>query len=224
MYRILIVEDDKTIAALLEENLRQWGYLAQSVRDFNNVLEELDAAQPHLILLDIGLPAFNGFYWCGEIRKVSNVPIIFLSSRTEKMDIVMAMNMGGDDYITKPFSMEVAIAKIQAVLRRAYSPSNGPRIIVAGGIILNLGNAELNFQGENIELTKNEFKIMQLLMERKNKVVSREQIMKRLWDSDSFIDDNTLTVNINRLRKKLEGAGIHDFIVTKKGLGYMVNA
>lgn len=222
MFKLLIVEDDRTIASLLEENLRQWGFLPSCVTDFNNVLEEFNSAQPHLVLLDIGLPFFNGFFWCSEIRKVSNVPIIFLSSHTEKMDIVMAMNMGGDDYITKPFSMEVVIAKIQAVLRRAYSLSE-THIIEARGVILNLSNTELNFQGNNIELTKNEFKIMQLLMERKNKVVSREQIMKRLWDSDYFVDDNTLTVNINRLRKKLEDAGIHDFIITKKGLGYMVN-
>lgn len=223
MFKLLIVEDDRTIASLLEENLRQWGFLPSCVTDFNKVLAEFNSAQPHLVLLDIALPFFNGFYWCSEIRKVSNVPIIFLSSHTEKMDIVMAMNMGGDDYITKPFSMEVVIAKIQAVLRRAYSLSTEPHIIEARGVILNLSNTELNFQGNNIELTKNEYKIMQLLMERKNKVVSREQIMKRLWDSDYFVDDNTLTVNINRLRKKLEDAGIHDFIITKKGLGYMVN-
>ena len=223
MYRILIVEDDRTIATLVEENLRQWGYQAQSVSDFNNVRAEFEAIQPHLVLLDIGLPSFNGFYWCREIRKLSNVPIIFLSSHTEKMDIVMAMNMGGDDYITKPFSLEVLIAKIQAVLRRAYALNTEPQILEAGGVILNLNNTQLDYQGVTLELTRNEFKIMQILMERKNKVVTREQMMQRLWDSDSFVDDNTLTVNVNRLRKKLEDAGIRDFITTKKGLGYLVN-
>lgn len=224
MYKILIVEDDRTIAALLEENLGQWGYEARSVRDFNNVIQEFNDLQPHLVLLDIGLPSYNGFYWCGEIRKISNVPIVFLSSHTEKMDIVMAMNMGGDDYITKPFSLEVLVAKVQAVLRRTYSLTTEPQVLEAGGVVLNLNNTQLVTGDVTVELTKNEFKIMQLLMERKQKVVSREQIMKRLWDSDSFVDDNTLTVNINRLRRKLEDAGIHDIIVTKKGLGYMVNA
>jgi len=224
VYKILIVEDDRTIAALLEENLGQWGYEARSVRDFNNVIQEFNDLQPHLVLLDIGLPSYNGFYWCGEIRKISNVPIVFLSSHTEKMDIVMAMNMGGDDYITKPFSLEVLVAKVQAVLRRTYSLTTEPQVLEAGGVVLNLNNTQLVTGDVTVELTKNEFKIMQLLMERKQKVVSREQIMKRLWDSDSFVDDNTLTVNINRLRRKLEDAGIHDIIVTKKGLGYMVNA
>ncbi|HBI56837.1 MAG TPA: DNA-binding response regulator [Firmicutes bacterium] len=223
MYKILIVEDDSTIAALVAENLGQWGYQAQCVSDFNNVSAEFEAVQPHLVLLDIGLPSFNGFYWCREIRKFSNVPIIFLSSHTEKMDIVMAMNMGGDDYITKPFSLEVLIAKVQAVLRRAYALGAEPQILEAGGVILNLNNTQLDYQDVTVELTKNEFKIMQLLMERKNKVVTREQMMLRLWDSDSFVDDNTLTVNVNRLRKKLEDAGIRDFITTKKGLGYIVN-
>lgn len=223
MYKILIVEDDRTIAALVEKNLRQWGYQAQSVSDFNNVRAEFEAIQPHLVLLDIGLPSFNGFYWCREIRKLSNVPIIFLSSHTEKMDIVMAMHMGGDDYITKPFSLEVLIAKIQAVLRRAYALNTEPQILEAGGVILNLNNTQLDYQEVTVELTRNEFKIMQILMERKNKVVTREQMMQRLWDSDSFVDDNTLTVNVNRLRKKLEDAGIRDFITTKKGLGYLVN-
>jgi len=224
VYKILIVEDDRTIAALLEENLGQWGYEARSVRDFNNVIQEFNDLQPHLVLLDIGLPSYNGFYWCGEIRKISNVPIVFLSSHTEKMDIVMAMNMGSDDYITKPFSLEVLAAKVQAVLRRTYSLTTEPQVLEAGGVVLNLNNTQLVTGDVTVELTKNEFKIMQLLMERKQKVVSREQIMKRLWDSDSFVDDNTLTVNINRLRRKLEDAGIHDIIVTKKGLGYMVNA
>lgn len=223
MYKILVVEDDRTIAALVEKNLRQWGYQAQAVSDFNNVSAEFEAVQPHLVLLDIGLPSFNGFYWCKEIRKLSNVPIIFLSSHTEKMDIVMAMNMGGDDYITKPFSLEVLIAKVQAMLRRAYALGAEPQILEAGGVILNLNSTQLDYQGVTVELTKNEFKIMQLLMERKNKVVTREQMMQRLWDSDSFVDDNTLTVNVNRLRKKLEDAGIREFIATKRGLGYIVN-
>lgn len=224
MFKILLVEDDKTIASLVEKNLRQWGYQVQSVSDLNNVMEEFKTVQPHLVLLDVGLPSRNVFYWCNEIRKLSTVPIIFISSHTEKMDMVMAMNMGGDDYITKPFSMEVLVAKVQAILRRTYSLNAPKHTLEAGGVVLNLNTTELIFKEERIDLTKNEFKILQLLMKRKDQVVSREQIMQRLWDSDSFVDDNTLTVNVNRLRKKLEDAGIKDFVLTKKGLGYMVRA
>jgi DNA-binding response OmpR family regulator len=223
LYKVLIVEDDRTIAELLEKKLGEWGFAVSCVSDFDAVMADFNSLSPHLVLLDISLPSFNGFYWCREIRKVSNVPIVFLSSRTENMDIVMAMNMGGDDYITKPFPMDILVAKIQAILRRSFNLNSEPAMLEARGVVLDLGSTDLVFAGTRIELTKNEFKIIQLLLEKKNRVVTREQIMQRLWDSHSFIDDNTLTVNVNRLRRKLEDHGIVDFVATKKGLGYMIN-
>lgn len=223
MYKILIVEDDTVIASLLENGLKQWGFEAAHVVDFMKVLDTFDVYQPHLILLDISLPFYNGYYWCNEIRKVSKVPIVFLSSHTENMDIIMAMNMGADDYVTKPFSLEIIVAKLQAILRRSYAYYADITALSAGKVILNLNDTMLSYEDKKIELTKNEFKIMQTLMENKNNVVSRDQLMKRLWDSDSFIDDNTLTVNVNRLRKKLEDCGLSEFINTKKGLGYIIH-
>jgi DNA-binding response OmpR family regulator len=223
MYKILIVEDDVTIASLLNENIKKWGFESDYVTDFNQVLEEYNRKKPHLILLDISLPFYNGFYWCSEIRKVSNVPIVFLSSHTENLDIVMAMNMGGDDYITKPFSLDIVIAKIQAVLRRTYAYYSEIQTLEVRSVLLDLKDAVVSYRDNKAELTKNEYKILRLLMEKKNNIISREEIMKNLWDSDSFIDDNTLTVNVNRLRKKLEDMGITDFIMTKKGMGYMIH-
>lgn len=223
MYKIMIVEDDRVIASLLSENLKRWGFESVCTDDFNRITDEFRAFMPHLVLLDIALPFFNGYYWCGEIRKISNVPIVFLSSRTDNMDIVMAMNMGGDDYITKPFSLDIVIAKIQAILRRTYSMAGELQSLEAKGAVLDLSTTDLTYDNEKVELTKNEFKILQLLMEQKNHIITRDQIMRRLWDSDSFIDDNTLTVNINRLRKKLDDSGIVDFITTKKGLGYTIH-
>ncbi|HBL83991.1 MAG: DNA-binding response regulator [Clostridiales bacterium GWF2_38_85] len=220
MYRILIIEDDATIANLIKEQLYKWGYTAECVDDFQNITKKVVDYEPQLILLDIVLPFYNGFYWCGEIRKLSKLPIVFISSASDNMNIVMAMNMGGDDFISKPFDINVLIAKIQAVLRRTYSFAGQINTIEHNGVILNLTDASLLFEGKRIELTKNDFRILELLMENAGKVVSREDIMTRLWESDSFIDDNTLTVNIARLRKKLEDAGTKDFIKTKKGLGY----
>jgi len=223
MYKILIVEDDLLIASLLEDGLKKWSFETEQITDFVNVLDAFKKYQPHLVLLDISLPYFNGYYWCNEIRKISKVPIIFLSSHTENMDIIMAMNMGGDDFVTKPFSLDIVIAKLQAVLRRTYSYFSDISTLEVDGVILSLNDTTVTFQDKKLELTKNEYKIMQLLMEHKNNIVTRDQIMKKLWDSDSFIDDNTLTVNVNRLRKKLEDCGLIDFINTKKGLGYMIH-
>lgn len=223
MYKILIVEDDLTIASLLNDSIKKWDFESDYVTDFNKILEEFEQKKPHLILLDISLPFYNGFYWCGEIRKISNVPIVFLSSHTENLDIVMAMNMGGDDYITKPFSMDVVIAKIQAVLRRTYSYYREIQTLEAKGVLLDLKDAIVSYGNKKTELTKNEYKILRLLMEKKNNIISREEIMKSLWEDESFIDDNTLTVNVNRLRKKLEDMGVTDFILTKKGMGYMIH-
>ncbi|WP_099469528.1 response regulator transcription factor [Konateibacter massiliensis] len=223
MNQILIVEDDEIIEGALIESLGKWGFTAVGVKDLSNVIAEFTEVNPQIVLMDISLPFYNGYHWCMEIRKLSKVPIIFLSSRSDKMDIVMAVNMGGDDYITKPFAMEVLVAKVQALLRRAYDYRAETSCLEHKGAILNLNDASLSLNGEKIDLTKNEFRILEILMKHKNEVVSRERIMKKLWDNDSFIDDNTLTVNMNRLRRKLEGEGLSDFIETKKGLGYMVH-
>ena len=222
MYKILIVEDDEIIATLLKDNLCKWGYEVKIIDDFTKVMEEFLEFDPQLVILDITLPFYNGYYWCGEIRKVSKVPIIFASSASDNMNLIMAINMGADDFISKPFDLNVIIAKIQALLRRTYSFQGQVDILENNGVILNLGEASLTYKDKKLELSKNEFKIMQILLENKNKVVSREDIMTHLWKSDSFIDDNTLTVNITRLRKKLEDIELKDFIKTKKGIGYII--
>lgn len=223
MYQILIVEDDKIIESALVESLTRWGFSAVGVKDLSNVMEQFHQVKPQIVLMDISLPFYNGYYWCGEIRKISKIPIIFLSSHSENMDIVMAINMGGDDYITKPFPMEVLVAKVQALLRRTYDYRPQINQLEHKGAVLNLQDALLYYQDEKIDLTKNEFRILEILLQNKNEVVSRDRIMKKLWDNDSFVDDNTLTVNMNRLRRKLEEKGMTDFIETKKGLGYMVH-
>jgi DNA-binding response OmpR family regulator len=223
-YKIMIVEDDLTIAGVLQNHLAKWGYSAYATKDFSAILTEFRREEPHLILLDISLPRFNGFYWCGEIRKISRVPILFLSSHTDNMDIVMAMSMGGDDYITKPFDLSVLVAKIQALLRRSYDFQGQFHALEHMGAVFHPGEGALHFKGQKIELTRNETKIMQTLLTNKGNVVSRDELMLKLWDSDVFIDDNTLTVNVTRLRKKLEDAGLLGFIVTKKGMGYLVEA
>ncbi len=217
---ILIVEDDAVIAGLIAYELARWGYAPCRVEDFSDVLQAFQQCRPQLVLMDIALPYYNGYYWCTEIRKVSDVPVVFLSSRTEDMDIVMAMQMGGDDYLTKPFSMEVLIAKLQAVLRRSGGQAaQEPEFC---GARLSLAEGCLYTKAGKLELTKNELRILQLLLSHKGRIVSREEIMLRLWDSDSYIDDNTLTVNMNRLRRKLEPAGLDSCIVTRKGEGYQL--
>lgn len=222
MYKILIVEDDLTIANTLSSHLEKWNYETVVAEDFKNIKEIFVKEAPHLVLLDIVLPFFNGFHWCQEIRKLSSVPIIFLSSLDDNMNIVMAMNMGGDEFITKPFDLNVVTAKVQAVLRRTYSFGNVSNVIEYHGAVLNLNDASLTFKEKRIELTKNEFKIFQMLLEHVGKIVSRDEIIERLWESDEFIDDNTLTVNVARLRKRLEEIGMEQIVRTKKGIGYMV--
>lgn len=222
MYRILIVEDDSSIAASVKDNLELWGYEAECVRNFRCVSEEFAAFAPHLVLMDITLPFFNGFHWCSELRRVSKVPIIFISSASDNMNIVMAMNMGGDDFVAKPFDMNVLTAKIQALLRRTYDFGGVVPVLEHMGAMLNTADGSFSYNGENIPLTKNEHRILLTLMRNKGKVVSREKLMQELWESDSFVDDNTLTVNINRLRKKLSAAGLEDYIVTKFGQGYII--
>ena len=221
-YRLLLVEDDSVIAGEMKRHLEKWGYEVICAEDFGNVLGTFAACSPHLVLMDIGLPFYNGYYWCAQIRQISKVPIIFVSSAGDNMNIVMAVNMGGDDFVTKPFEPEVLSAKVQAMLRRTYAFREQTNIMECRGAILNLTDASLLVNGEKLELTKNEFKILQLLFENAGQTVSREAIMKRLWDNECFVDDNTLTVNMNRLRKKLEEAGIENFILTKKGVGYQL--
>ena len=224
MYKILIVEDDETIAGGLKTHLKKWNYQAECMTDFKDVMGKFVDFDPQLVLLDIVLPFFNGFHWCQEIRKISKVPIIFLSSANDNMNIVMAMNMGGDEFIEKPFDLNVVTAKVQAVLRRTYEFRGTADIMEWNGAILNLADATVLYQDQKQELTKNEFKILQMLLENTGKIVSRESIMTRLWDSNEFIDDNTLTVNVARLRKKMEQIGLGGKIITKKGIGYMVEA
>lgn len=222
MHKILIVEDDLVIADAIKKHIETWDCKAHCVENFKDVMDEFNNFGPDLVLLDIGLPFFNGFYWCTQIRTVSKVPIIFISSASDNMNIVMAMNMGGDDFIAKPFDLTVLTAKVQAMLRRTYDFSSAGNVIEHRGAVLNLGDASLTYQGEKIDLTKNEFKILQILLENKGCVVSRDDIMVRLWETDCFVDENTLTVNVARLRKKLDGYGLEDMIKTKKGMGYLV--
>ena len=224
MYKILIVEDDETIAGGLKTHLEKWNYQTECMTDFKDVMGKFLEFEPQLVLLDIVLPFFNGFHWCQEIRKISKVPIICLSSANDNMNIVMAMNMGGDEFIEKPFDLNVVTAKVQAVLRRTYEFRGTADIMEWNGAILNLADATVLYQDQKQELTKNEFKILQMLLENTGKIVSRESIMTRLWDSNEFIDDNTLTVNVARLRKKMEQIGLGGKIITKKGIGYMVEA
>ena len=204
MYRILIVEDDSTIASNVAAHLERWDYETKQIEDFKCVMEVFQQFDPQLVILDIGLPFYNGFYWCQEIRKISSVPILFLSSMNDNMNIVMAMNMGGDDFIAKPFDLTVLMAKIQAILRRTYDFGSETNIITHKGAMLNVSDATLSFNGDKIDLTKNEYRILLTLLENKGKVVSRELLMNRLRETDSYVDENPLTVNVSRLRKKLE--------------------
>lgn len=200
-----------------------WGWEACCVEDFSKVLDTFASYNPHLVILDIALPACNGFYWCMEIRKISRVPVVFLSSASDNMNIVIAMNMGGDDFIAKPFDRNVLAAKIQAILRRTYDFAANTELIAHKGAVLNTADATLTYEGQHIDLTKNDYKILKMLLENKGKTVSRDALMTRLWETDCFVDENTLTVNITRLRKKLEQAGLTDFIVTRKGMGYLIS-
>ncbi len=252
MYKILVVEDDKVIAEQIGKFLEKWGYEVEAVRDFADVMGQFAAYEPQLVLLDIGLPFYNGYYWCGEIRKVSQVPIIFISSASDNMNVVMAVNMGGDDFVVKPFDLEILQAKIQALLRRAYAFTAPGTVLEYRGVLLNMTDMSLSYRKKlaelvrkeeaaqsgrlgakeqeagkesgdaRIELTKNEFRILQTLFEAAGGVVSRDMLMKRLWDDECFVDDNTLTVNINRLRKRLAEVGLAELIQTKKGAGYLL--
>ena len=222
MYKIYVVEDDKGIADGISQCLGAWEMDVRTVTDFRNVLDEIGQIDPHLIIMDITLPYMGGYYWCQEIRKTNKVPIIFISSATDNMNIIMAMNMGADDYIPKPFDQSVLIAKVQALLRRTYDFNQNAFNLSARGAVLNTNDNSLTYNGKKIELARNEFKILLTLMQNKNKVVSREKLMEVLWETDSFVDENTLTVNVGRLRKTLETAGLTDLIKTRFGVGYIL--
>lgn len=222
MYRIYIVEDDKGIAQAIKEQAEMWDLKCLCAGNFRSILSEFADFNPHLVLMDISLPFFNGYHWCKEIRKVSKVPIIFISSASDNMNIVMAMNMGADDFIAKPFDANVLMAKIQALLRRTYDFSTAVPVLEHRGALLNTGDNTLSYNDEKIELSKNEYRILLELMRNKGKTVSREKLMKLLWESDCFVDDNTLSVNVNRLRRRLDTAGLEDYITTKFGIGYII--
>lgn len=222
-YRILLVEDDEMMVEILKRNLEKWGYLVQGITDFQNVMDEFQSFEPQLVLMDISLPFYNGYYWCGEIRKVSQVPVIFLSSSGDDMNLVMAINLGADDFVAKPFRMEVLTAKIQAVLRRTYTFGvSSLEVLVHKGVTLNLDSQILAFGDQKLELGKNEFGILRTLLEHPGKIIERTELIRNLWETESYIDDNTLTVNVTRLRRRLEEIGLKDYILTKKGVGYYV--
>lgn len=221
-FKILIVEDDKDVGEMMKAHLEKWAYQVALAEDFQDILGEVSRFSPELILLDITLPYYNGFYWCKEIRRLFKIPIVFISSADDNMNIVMAMDMGGDDFIAKPFDLAVLAAKIGAIIRRSYSYSGRVNAIEHKGAVLNLLDGTMVYQGKKTDFSKNEFQILELLMENKGNIVSRDTIMMQLWDDENFIDDNTLTVNITRIRKKLKEIGLEDFVTTKKGSGYMI--
>lgn len=222
MYRVLIVEDDIRIAEGMKERLIQWDYDVQIVEDFRNVMPAFTQYMPQLVLLDITLPFYDSYHWCSEIRSVSRTPIIFISSATDRMNMIMAMNMGADDFIAKPFDLDVLVAKIAALLRRTYDFNSDNHLMEVNGAILNTDDQSLTYHGEKIPLTRNEYIILTVLLRNKGKTVSREKLMNALWQTDSFVDENTLSVNVNRLRKKLDGAGLTQLISTKIGIGYII--
>ncbi|EGT3817370.1 TPA: response regulator transcription factor [Clostridioides difficile] len=224
MFKIMVVEDDVSLKNIIAKCLTKWGHDVHQIENLENIIEEFKNYNPELVLLDINLPFYDGFHWCNEIRKISKVPIIFISSRNSNMDVIMGVNLGADDYIQKPFSVDVLVAKVNALLRRTYNfVDNNSNQIIHNGVTLDLSTATINYEDNTIELTKNEIKILHELMKYKGQIVSRNKLMKKLWDNDWFIDDNTLTVNVNRIRSKLNEIGLEDFIETKRGLGYIIS-
>ncbi|OAS14667.1 response regulator transcription factor [Paenibacillus oryzisoli] len=223
MYRIMMVEDDEKIRRIVADTLIKWQYDVVEVTQFDQVLKEFQQTDPHLILLDINLPVFDGYYWCQQIRAVSKVPIIFLSSRTQNMDVIMAINMGGDDFIQKPFDLDILVAKVSALIRRKYTYQEDESLrFMHRGLKLHVTNSTIEYQGQVTELSRNEFILLQLIMRNIGKIVSREDMMQVLWNEEQFVDDNTLTVNVNRMRRKIAALGLEDFIVTRKGMGYVI--
>ncbi|MGS6900173.1 response regulator transcription factor [Clostridioides difficile] len=224
MFKIMVVEDDVSLKNIIAKCLTKWGHDVHQIENLENIIEEFKNYNPELVLLDINLPFYDGFHWCNEIRKISKVPIIFISSRNSNMDVIMGVNLGADDYIQKPFSVDVLVAKVNALLRRTYNfVDNNSNQIIHNGVTLDLSTATINYEDNTIELTKNEIKILHELMKYKGQIVSRNKLMKKLWDNDWFVDDNILTVNVNRIRSKLNEIGLEDFIETKRGLGYIIS-
>ncbi len=223
MYKLLVVEDDRVIAQAIKSHMEGWGYEVVCAEDFRDVLQIFVEAKPQLVLMDISLPFYNGFHWCDAIRKISKVPVIFISSASDNMNIVMAVNMGGDDFVAKPFDLNVLQAKVQAMLRRTYDFAGESNLLEHKGMIFDSSRGFVTYEGKQAELTKNEMGILKELLEQKGRIVTRDKLMERLWESDSFIDDNTLTVNVARLRRKLEAIGVADMIKTRKGIGYAVD-
>jgi DNA-binding response OmpR family regulator len=222
-YRVYLVEDDGMLAEEISKLLMKWGYEVRSVQMFDNILEEFLAVQPHVVLMDVNIPSFDGFYWCKRIREVSAVPIVYISSRDSSMDVIMGMNNGGDDYLMKPFDNAVLVARLQAVIRRTYEYNlQEAHILRYRGLNLNLSEAVASYEDKKCELTKNELKILKLLLENRGKIVTRQALMRSLWDEEIYVNENTLTVNVNRVRNKLEELGLTSFITTKKGMGYVV--
>lgn len=222
-YRIFVVEDDNMLEEEIIELLEKWGFKAFGTESFDDISEQFLIKNPDVVLMDINIPSFDGFYWCKEIRKLSKVPIIYISSRNNNMDIIMGINNGGDDYIEKPFNNQVLIAKLQAIVRRTYEyKTQDTKVTICKGLVLNLEDMSISYKDNRIELTKNEFKILKILIENQGKIVSRQALMKNLWDEEVYVNENTLTVNVNRVRAKLEELGIKDFITTKKGMGYSI--
>ena len=223
MYKIFLIEDDESLAKLIKSGLERFGYEVFVAEDFFNIIPQYKNIMPHLVLIDVNLPFFNGYHWCSQIRKFSKVPIIFISSVTERMNIIMALNMGDDDYITKPFDFDLLETKILALLRRTYDFQTENEYIEHKELILELHSMKLKYKSEIRELSKNEFRILEVLLKNKGKVVSREELMNKLWQSNVYIDDNTLTVNVSRLKSIIKEIGIENFIETKRGAGYYIN-
>ncbi|MHC0036627.1 response regulator [Pseudoneobacillus sp. C159] len=222
MFKLLLIEDDVTLFQEIKERLTSWSYDVYGINDFSHVLQEFAEVKPDLIIIDIQLPKFDGFHWCRMIRSHSNVPILFLSSRDHPTDMVMSMQMGADDFIQKPFHFEVLIAKIQAILRRTYNYSTEQNTLKTWcGATIDYDKNTVTNETGSIELTKNELFILKQLITQKNKIVSREELIRSLWEDERFVSDNTLTVNVNRLRKRLDEIGLGHFIETKVGQGYM---
>lgn len=223
MYSVMMIEDDDKIRQIVADQLRKWQYDVVEVTRFDQVLTEFEKTAPHLVLLDINLPVFDGYYWCQQIRTVSKVPIIFLSSRNQNMDIIMAINMGGDDFIQKPFDLDILVTKIRALIRRRYTYQENEDItFVHRGLTLNITNSTIEYKDQSTELSRNEFILLQLMMRKIGKIISREDLMQALWNEEQFVDDNTLTVNVNRMRRKIAALGLEDLIITRKGMGYLI--
>lgn len=223
MAKIMIIEDDASISKLISENLSKWQMDTYVVTDFATIIEQFQTEKPDLVLLDINLPVRDGYYWNQEIRKISKTPIIIISSRNSNMDQIMSMNMGADDFVEKPFSIDILIAKINALLRRTYDfTKSSSNVIEHNGLKLNLSDGTVEIGANKIDLSKNEYKLLQRLLKDQGKIVSREQLLNFMWDDERFVDDNTLTVNINRLRNKFDKNGLSNYIVTKVGQGYII--